>query len=938
MANQLKLEVLLQAIDKVTQPIKAMTQGNKELARTFRATQEKLRELNKVQENIDGFRKLSKDMGLTSQQFKSAQEHVRTLAQQMNQIPQPTAAMSRAFQVAKQAAGDLKLRSSALHSHLNTMRERLDAAGVSTHHLAQHQRDLKSQILSTNQVLAQQQARLQLSGSQQQAIQVARARYDKGMQQRNQMLSGGTSMLGAGMAMGMPVFKMIKDFVGYEDAMTGIARQIPGARDEAGKLTETYRDMSEAIKQLSETVPIPTTQLVDMTTAAARMNVGAELFEQAEQVQRAGDKIAAASKQKAGIDELMGFNRTVAMMSVAFTANPDEIAEDMGKISKNYKIPITQISRFADVINILDDKDIGKSNQIIDVLNRISGVISLVNMSAKDAAALSSTLLTLSETPETAGTAINAIVQKFAAAEKGTKRFQEALKATGLTAQAVQKGMTIDATGTLFKIFDAIKTLPSDKQSGINFELVGQNHSDTLAKLVSKSDELRRQINIANSEEAQGSIKREFLSKLDTLSSRWQILQNKIFNRSAEGGETLREPLISLMDKIGKIVDQFHDWTKANPELAATVIKTTAILAGTVTVMGGLTLALAALFGPFIMFRLVMTTIGIKGGILISVFRGIGAILGSLPALFTTLMSTGLRAVSALGQGLLLLSRFLIAHPLVAAISALAFGAIWVWNNWSSLGQKLNTLWNTITSGANHAWAALKNTTSELWYSIKTKVDALWATIKAQFSGITHYFGNELPAVFTGFGKNILNGLANGITQALGPVKTAITGVAEQVINWFKEKLGIHSPSRVFAQLGQFTMLGLDQGLTDTQNEVFMTMQRFTKKLTAAGVFALGSAAMMHALPAAALINSHAANVAAIVIDKRPTLKTNASRIGDSIQNGANHAASIGAVTINIHTQAGQDAQAIAREVSRQLEKIQHQAAARQRSQLMDNY
>ena len=74
------------------------------------------------------------------------------------------------------------------------------------------------------------------------------------------------------------------------------------------------------------------------------------------------------------------------------------------------------------------------------------------------------------------------------------------------------------------------------------------------------------------------------------------------------------------------------------------------------------------------------------------------------------------------------------------------------------------------------------------------------------------------------------------------------------------------------------------------------------------------------------------------VIDKRPPLKTNASRIGDSIQNGANHAASIGAVTINIHTQAGQDAQAIAREVSRQLEKIQYQAAARQRSQLMDNY
>jgi hypothetical protein len=183
--------------------------------------------------------------------------------------------------------------------------------------------------------------------------------------------------------------------------------------------------------------------------------------------------------------------------------------------------------------------------------------------------------------------------------------------------------------------------------------------------------------------------------------------------------------------------------------------------------------------------------------------------------------------------------------------------------------------------------------------------------------------------------------LVNGLTQALGPVKTAITGVAEQVINWFKEKLGIHSPSRVFAQLGQFTMRGFDQGLTDSQREVLMTVQSFTKKLTSASAFALGSAALMNAAPAAALINSHATNVAAIVIDKRPPLKTIASRAGNGIENGANHAphtASIGAVTINIHTQTGQDAQAIAREVSRQLEKIQHQAAARQRSQFMDNY
>jgi hypothetical protein len=42
-------------------------------------------------------------------------------------------------------------------------------------------------------------------------------------------------------------------------------------------------------------------------------------------------------------------------------------------------------------------------------------------------------------------------------------------------------------------------------------------------------------------------------------------------------------------------------------------------------------------------------------------------------------------------------------------------------------------------------------------------------------------------------------------------VKGAITGAGEATIGWFKEKLGIHSPSRVFAELGGFTMAGLHQ-------------------------------------------------------------------------------------------------------------------------------
>jgi hypothetical protein len=59
----------------------------------------------------------------------------------------------------------------------------------------------------------------------------------------------------------------------------------------------------------------------------------------------------------------------------------------------------------------------------------------------------------------------------------------------------------------------------------------------------------------------------------------------------------------------------------------------------------------------------------------------------------------------------------------------------------------------------------------------------------------------------------MINGLANGIIDGIGKVISAIQGVTDALPQWVKDKLGIHSPSTVFAGLGQNIMEGLVQGL-----------------------------------------------------------------------------------------------------------------------------
>jgi hypothetical protein len=57
------------------------------------------------------------------------------------------------------------------------------------------------------------------------------------------------------------------------------------------------------------------------------------------------------------------------------------------------------------------------------------------------------------------------------------------------------------------------------------------------------------------------------------------------------------------------------------------------------------------------------------------------------------------------------------------------------------------------------------------------------------------------------FGANLISGLVSDITSCLGAVQDAIANVASNTVDC-KEKLGIHSPSRVFGELGGFITQG----------------------------------------------------------------------------------------------------------------------------------
>lgn len=73
----------------------------------------------------------------------------------------------------------------------------------------------------------------------------------------------------------------------------------------------------------------------------------------------------------------------------------------------------------------------------------------------------------------------------------------------------------------------------------------------------------------------------------------------------------------------------------------------------------------------------------------------------------------------------------------------------------------------------------------------------------------------SIPGQVTSIGSNIIQGMVNGVTRAAGRLIDSVKGAVDDAINAAKNLLGIHSPSRVFRKIGQYTMQGAALGVDD---------------------------------------------------------------------------------------------------------------------------
>ena len=89
----------------------------------------------------------------------------------------------------------------------------------------------------------------------------------------------------------------------------------------------------------------------------------------------------------------------------------------------------------------------------------------------------------------------------------------------------------------------------------------------------------------------------------------------------------------------------------------------------------------------------------------------------------------------------------------------------------------------------------------------------------------------NVGSVLTAAGRQLVQGMINGIRSAAGALVSAAKNVVSGAINGAKSLLGISSPSKVFAEIGRFTGEGFVQGFEGTEADIERAAQQTVGKI-----------------------------------------------------------------------------------------------------------
>lgn len=154
------------------------------------------------------------------------------------------------------------------------------------------------------------------------------------------------------------------------------------------------------------------------------------------------------------------------------------------------------------------------------------------------------------------------------------------------------------------------------------------------------------------------------------------------------------------------------------------------------------------------------------------------------------------------------------------------------WNKkWQGFSTNFQKSWDSLPGFVQHPIQALDQASAglkqwfvgvgewwdEKWKGFKTNWDKSWNSLVDTLK--------ELRKKFIEHGKNLVQGLVDGINKGIETAKNAVGGLAKAILDKFTTDTGIHSPSKVFKGYGVYLIEGLVNGVLATKDLAVKAIQ-----------------------------------------------------------------------------------------------------------------
>lgn len=977
MDNALKLRVMFDAIDNLTKPLKNILAGSKGLGDSLKQTRRELTDMGKTQKTIGEFRELRGGLTATAAQLNTARGRVAELAQQIRATDSPSRELTRNFERAKQAASQLTTEHDRQRARVQELRQQLAGAGISTNDLSRHERELRTNMAATSATMSEQMRKLDAISEREKRVASARRSMEKMQGVAAGMAVGGY----AAKSTGAHIFGGLHETLDEaKKAQNEIGRiKALGLGDHATKdavnfarnmnvhgssYTDNLTNVRDAMTIFADEhhaqMAAPVLSKMKFANEAMYGEEGGHENEEKFMNMLKAVELRGGTKDEATFrDETNRIQKVISATGgrvggdqwMEFIQRGGVAAKSLSKDAFYYQMePLIQEMGGSTAGNAVMS---GYQN-LIEGRTTVRAARKLMGFGLLDSKKVEYDK--------------NGHVKAFSdGALLNSEQFKQSpyewMQKTLLPALA-KKGITGDK-----EIVSTIGSMFTNRSASNLFATMYMQRNQ-----IAKNERLNK--GAAGITELNAIAQEQTSGKEIAALARLRDLKNEI-------GEKVTPLYNAGLEATAAVTQKVVGFMKEHSTTAKIIITALAALAAVLLVCGTLTIALAGVLGPLAVLRFSMMTLGMQGGILA---RGLGLGVTALRAFGSAAMLAG-RAMLMTPIGLAITAvvaviagaAYLIYRnwkPISGFFAGLwegtreAFSSAVGWitqflMNWTPVGF-IADHWNDLKAITVASWALIKagivlaaESVSEFfmtwtlvgiivrhWDDIKTAAGGAWDWIEnaaiAAGRGITEFFMNwtlvgaivrnwdeitsfmsQLVIRFTTIGGQIIDGMVSGILGGMGAVRTALHNVGESAINWFKEKLGIHSPSRVFAELGGFIAQGAANGIDDEKSRI-RTASVMLATVAATSFVAPGLANGMQA----PLVRP------TVPIDTRAPIASAAAA------NPANLASAMSApapIVINIYPQAGSDPQAIAKAVAAELDRRDRTKRSRAGSSLSDS-